>query len=71
MSSTNISIDNNFNYYFEENSEFTFKYYSKRMKLWHPYADIMEPMYDDKNITSSSNLDMLLKAIDFVENNHD
>ncbi len=53
----NIAISN-------ETSPFMIEYYSKRMKMWHPYADI--PLNDDM----SNNIDILIKAIEHIENKY-
>ncbi len=45
----------------KETCPFMTEYYNKRMKIWHPYADI--PF-------NTSNLDVLIKAIEYIENLH-
>ncbi len=66
MSSKYIGMKNNtvssINYINNDSSPFMTKYYNKRMKLWNPYADII--INDD----TSTNLDLLIKAIKYVEN---
>jgi hypothetical protein len=66
MSTSYIGINNNnisyINYINNESSPFMIEYYNKRMKMWHPYADI--PFEDIYNPT---NLDILIKAIEYVE----
>ena len=56
-----LVIYNNSKFY--KTSPFMLEYYNKRMKMWHPYADIIG---NEKNTASS--LDVLIKAIDYVEN---
>ena len=60
MSTKCISMKNNIVSY--DTSPFMIEYYNKRMKLWNPYADIII------NNDSSANLDMLIKAIKYIEN---
>jgi hypothetical protein len=63
MSTKCISMKNNIvSYINHDTSPFMIEYYNKRMKLWNPYADIII------NNDSSANLDMLVKAINYIEN---
>ncbi len=72
MSYINTDIDNNIkkssvvynNPNFYETSPFMVEYYNKRMKMWHPYADIINNEQD----ISNNNMDVLIKAIKYVEN---
>ena len=66
MSIKYIGMENNtisyINYINHDLSPFMIEYYNKRMKLWNPYADII--INDD----TSKNLDILIKAIEYIEN---
>ena len=72
MSTKCIGINNNvsyINYINNDSSPFMIEYYNKRMKLWNPYADIHINNNIDVNYnTTSTNLDMLIKAIEYIEN---
>lgn len=49
-----------------ETSAFMTEYQNKRMKMWHPYADIIADKFDNHMMTPS--MAILLQAIEFVEN---
>jgi hypothetical protein len=73
MSTKSIGMTNNdisyINYINNDSSPFMIEYYSKRMKMWHPYADItINNNTDVSSYDNSSNLYILIKAIQYVEN---
>jgi hypothetical protein len=73
MSKKSIGMTNNdisyINYISNDSSPFMIEYYNKRMKMWHPYADIiLNNNTDVSSYDNSSNLYMLIKAIQYVEN---
>ncbi len=59
MPNTDISIGNNNKTC--NNSEKTEHHYNRRMKMWNPHADIIKFEF-------IANVEMLLKAIDYIEN---
>ena len=63
MSTRAVKMNNNISFINDEKSPFMQEYYNSRMKMWNPYADI--PIINDNNI--QNNLDILIKAIEFVE----
>ena len=65
MSTMAIKMNNNVSFIDYEKSPFMQEYFNSRMKMWHPYADIVINISNDN---SSNNLDILIQAINYVEN---